>query len=336
MLATQINWKSGGRILSLALLGSITLGAGVGERPFVAHASPNAEQSWLTFEGSSLCRTWTTTQASAQLVVSELPAVATDPATGTLLAQATRNAQSQQFGTTTGALASVQTGNGTTTHCTILWHVASNGRLISDLPNWVPNPTGAWPLADDLHTPKQHERLARQSVPPAKPAAVVQQKVRPTVPAPAPAHPAPQPVQISAPVTGGAPGSWTPVPGHPSYGMSDFAGDPWSSYYGVCTWYAWDRHQNEPLMRLGNAANWPANAAGAGLSVGSTPVAGATVIFEPGVEGAGGGGHAAHVEQVLGGGWFIISEMNFYWNGGGWGRVDWRYAYAAPGVSFIY
>ena len=63
---------------------------------------------------------------------------------------------------------------------------------------------------------------------------------------------------------------------------------------------------------------------------------GATVVFQPGVEGAGGAGHVAHVEAVYPGGWFLISEMNFYWNGGGWGRVDYRFAYARSGVSFIY
>ena len=84
------------------------------------------------------------------------------------------------------------------------------------------------------------------------------------------------------------------------------------------------------------ATQWPAEARAHGLAVGSTPVAGATVVFQPGVEGAGGGGHAAHVEWVIGNGWFVISEMNFYWNGGGWGRVDYRYAHTGGGVSFIY
>jgi surface antigen len=89
-------------------------------------------------------------------------------------------------------------------------------------------------------------------------------------------------------------------------------------------------------MRLGGASQWAWNASRYGLRTGTTPVAGATAVFQPGVEGAGGGGHVAHVESVLGGGWFIVSEMNFGLNGGGWGRIDWRYAYAAPGVSFIY
>jgi hypothetical protein len=60
------------------------------------------------------------------------------------------------------------------------------------------------------------------------------------------------------------------------------------------------------------------------------------VVFQPNVQGAGGSGHVGHVEQVLDNGWFIMSEMNFYWNGGGWGRVDWRYVHSGSGVAFIY
>ncbi len=90
------------------------------------------------------------------------------------------------------------------------------------------------------------------------------------------------------------------------------------------------------MTKLGMASQWAANAPRYGLRTGTTPVVGATAVFQPGVEGAGSGGHVAHVEQVLGGGWFIVSEMNFGLNGGGWGRVDWRYAYVAPGVAFIY
>jgi surface antigen len=118
--------------------------------------------------------------------------------------------------------------------------------------------------------------------------------------------------------------------------MGDFAGDPYSGAYGTCTWYAWYRHQGEPLMRLGNAWQWAGAASGFGLSAGSAPVVGATAVFAPGVQGAGGGGHAGHVEQVLGNGWFVISEMNFSWNGGGYGKVDFRYAHVGAGVSFIY
>jgi hypothetical protein len=32
----------------------------------------------------------------------------------------------------------------------------------------------------------------------------------------------------------------------------------------------------------------------------------------------------------------LISEMNFYFNGGGWGRVSYRYAHSGAGVAFVY
>ena len=124
--------------------------------------------------------------------------------------------------------------------------------------------------------------------------------------------------------------------GRGAYGMSDFRGDPYSGLFGQCTWYAWYRHQGEPLMQLGNAGQWAYSARAHGLRTGSTPAVGATAVFQPGVQGAGGGGHVAHVERVLGGGWFLVSEMNFYFNGGGWGRVSYRYAHSGAGVSFVY
>jgi surface antigen len=116
--------------------------------------------------------------------------------------------------------------------------------------------------------------------------------------------------------------------------MGDFAGDRYSSVFGVCNWYAWYRRQDRGF--LSNAAGWTSAARARGIPTGSAPAAGATAVFAPGVQGAGGGGHVAHVERVLGGGWFIVSEMNFYFNGGGWGRVSYRYAHSGPGVSFVY
>jgi surface antigen len=106
--------------------------------------------------------------------------------------------------------------------------------------------------------------------------------------------------------------------------------------YGTCTWYAWYRHRNEPLLQLGNAWQWSGTARSHGLATGTAPAVGATAVFQPGVQGASGGGHVGHVEQVLANGWFVISEMNFYWNGGGFGKVDYRYVHVGAGVSFIY
>ena len=320
MLATQITWKSGGRILSLALLGGVTLSPLLGDSAPSAHAAPHeapAAQTWLSFEGPWLCRTW----IGGQPVVTTLPGAAT---------------AGQHWQAGAGWFGVSDPASGTTTHCTLRWHLSADGRLVSDLPTWVDDPTGELPASDPRDDAAQYHSL--KSVPLAQPKA----KPRPPTAKPRPPQhpPAPptQPTQPAPPSGGGygTPGPWKPVPGHPTYGMGDFAGDPYSGFFGVCTWYAWYRHRGEPLMRLGNAAQWAYNAPRFGLRVGATPVAGATAVFQPGVEGAGGGGHAAHVEVVLGGGWFILSEMNYYWNGGGWGRVDWRFAYAGSGVSFIY
>jgi surface antigen len=102
---------------------------------------------------------------------------------------------------------------------------------------------------------------------------------------------------------------------------------------GNCTLYAWSRDTR--LWGLGNAGNWAAAARARGLAVSWAPTVGATAVFAGGVQGASGLGHVAHVEQVYANGWFLVSEMNFFWNGGGWGRVDYRYAHIGSGVSFI-
>ena len=52
------------------------------------------------------------------------------------------------------------------------------------------------------------------------------------------------------------------------------------------------------------------------------PAVGATVVFQPHVQGASSAGHVGHVEKVYGNGWFLISEMAFYWNGGGFGACQ--------------
>lgn len=315
MLSTQARLLSGGRILSLALLGGITLSP-IGAPAESVHAAPTPDVTWLTLSGPWLCRSWA--EDSTGIAASRAPAGAIEASY------------------TSAGNTGYSTGNATV-HCTRLWHVDAQGRLISDSPAWVPDPAGAWPTSPYDYLPDanllQADRPAYTPAPKPKPHPTYR-NVRPSRP-PAPPHAPPPPAPVPPAPSGGY-NPWAPVPGHPSYGMADFAGDPWHAYFGVCTWYAWYRHQGEPLLKMGDAAAWPSAAPSYGLRVGTTPVAGATAIFQPGVEGADGGGHAAHVEQVLGGGWFIISEMNFSWNGGGWGHVDWRYVYMAPGVSFIY
>lgn len=73
-----------------------------------------------------------------------------------------------------------------------------------------------------------------------------------------------------------------------------------------------DEHFGTPAVELGNALTWANAAAAAGMTVSSTPVAGALVVWQPGVEGANAGtGHVGYVESVSpDGSTFSTSEMN--------------------------
>jgi surface antigen len=108
---------------------------------------------------------------------------------------------------------------------------------------------------------------------------------------------------------------------------------PW----GQCTWWAAQNKPSENLEGLGNAGTWASNASGRGLPVGPAPRVGATAVFAPGVQGAGGLGHVAHVVAVSGER-FEVSEMNYTGGSppGGFGKVDYRWAAVSGGVTFIY
>jgi surface antigen len=213
-----------------------------------------------------------------------------------------------------------------TRRCTTQWTRDRYGNVITT-DAYIAGATAS-DLMDPL-TPQQRERAAflRAQVawtaahPPAPPPVVARPLLSYV------ARPASAPVSYNA---SGGYGLWTPPPGHPAYFLPDYAGDPNAAFWGYCTWYAQYKRMDERLMGLGNAGQWAYTAAAHGLRTGTTPAVGATVVYQ------GGLGHVAHVEQVLGGGWFLVSEMNMYWNGGGFGRVSWRYSVVAPGVVFIY
>jgi len=85
--------------------------------------------------------------------------------------------------------------------------------------------------------------------------------------------------------------------------------------YGQCTYYVASRRN---VTWGGNAWEWWYAAAGI-RPEGHVPVEGAIVVFDGGWDG-----HVAYVEHVNLDGSFIVSEMNYYADGGGWGRVDRR------------
>ncbi len=122
----------------------------------------------------------------------------------------------------------------------------------------------------------------------------------------------------------GSIGSWVTPPGCfagiYSINPNDYVYRPG---FGACNWWPEVLHPNYANVTM--AARH------------SQPIDGAAVYFGPGVQGAGSAGHYAEVEAVLNNGWLLVSEMNFYWRGGGWGKVDFRYVnYYWGGMTFLY
>jgi len=106
--------------------------------------------------------------------------------------------------------------------------------------------------------------------------------------------------------------------------------------YGFCTYYVATRRC---VPWLGNASSWYIAAAQMGYKEGRVPVAGAIVVFRPGVDGVSPEGHVAYVEAVgpaagIPAGDFKLSEMNY----AGWNRVDYRVISNTSGdiEGFIY
>lgn len=183
-------------------------------------------------------------------------------------------------------------------HCTRYWGFV-NGLATSERPGWVPNYANRPTIAQDGSNDSS--------------------------------------VVASAP-SGISQWAWT---GDVAWTMSDVAalnGNKSALAYpfGQCTWFA-AYSGGGNLTWLGNAEDWLANARDRGMATGTTPRVGATVVFQSGVQGSSSLGHVAHVVAVYGNsGWFKVEEMNFELNGGGWGRVSYRYAHTGYGTAFIY
>ncbi len=108
--------------------------------------------------------------------------------------------------------------------------------------------------------------------------------------------------------------------------------------FGQCTWWADQRyyqlhHAFVPWQNNANAWQWTMRASQAGWSVSSAPQAGDIMVLQPGVQGAGGLGHVGVIEQVLSGGRFVASSMNWGANRGGVSRFQFT---AGAGVAFLH
>ena len=105
--------------------------------------------------------------------------------------------------------------------------------------------------------------------------------------------------------------------------------------FGFCTW--WVSHKRY-IPWHGLAYQWWSMARAYGFAEGSTPRVGAVMVMAAGVAGASASsGHVAYVEAVNPDGSFLISEMNWYGAGGGFGKVDYRTIRSMQGIlGFIY
>ncbi len=108
--------------------------------------------------------------------------------------------------------------------------------------------------------------------------------------------------------------------------------------YGSCTWWADQRYFQihgifVPWRTQSDAWEWTARAYQFGWHVSSSPVWGAIIDLQPGVQGASWAGHVAVVEKILSNGHVIASNMS-------WGAHPWQVTYVefapGPGVTFIY
>jgi hypothetical protein len=96
--------------------------------------------------------------------------------------------------------------------------------------------------------------------------------------------------------------------------------------FGYCNWWVLALHPNQQDILYGKE-----------YTRSSTAIPGAAVWFNPNVQGAGSDGHWAQAVAVSPDGyWVLITEMNFSWRGGGFGRVDFRYVHVGAGVVFIH
>jgi surface antigen len=107
-------------------------------------------------------------------------------------------------------------------------------------------------------------------------------------------------------------------------------------FYGQCTYWANMRYHELTghwVPWLGNANEWPYQAAAYGWVVSSTPHLHSIMAFPPYVQGAGGYGHVAIVESINGD---AITTSNWNVYGAAWATTTYLTNYAGSGVTFLY
>ena len=199
--------------------------------------------------------------------------------------------------------------------------VATSAASTLAISSSIPSATTSSGRAVDERTPPHDERAAglalKAALKQARPVAASKPAVRPSTRA--------RRVTIAA----------TPRPAAPAAPVFAAAGNSAGYAYGYCTW--WVSHKRL-IPWHGMAYQWWSLARAYGFAEGSTPRVGAVMVMGAGMAGASASsGHVAYVESVNANGSFLISEMNWYGSGGGWGKVDYRTITSMSGIlGFIY
>lgn len=100
------------------------------------------------------------------------------------------------------------------------------------------------------------------------------------------------------------------------------------STFGYCNWWVEALHPKQQDILFGTE-----------YARTTTPIVGSAMWFPPNEQGASAAGHWAQVVAIAPDHyWLLITEMNFGWRGGGFGKVDYRYAHVDPagGVVFVH
>jgi surface antigen len=112
--------------------------------------------------------------------------------------------------------------------------------------------------------------------------------------------------------------------------------------YGQCTFWANSHYHaltGHWVSWTGNADQWVAGARAAGWHVSQSPHVPSIIVMMPYVQGASGYGHVAVVESIVAGvtpTTVLTSNMNWWANGGGWGRVSDVEFTVGAGIYFIW
>lgn len=118
-------------------------------------------------------------------------------------------------------------------------------------------------------------------------------------------------------------GSWTVPNGcYAAIYFPNPANYPARPSYGWCNWWPEVLH---PMDAGYSALHGP---------VDGSPHPGDVIHYNGGVDGASSAGHFGQVVALGPNGWMLTTEMNFYWRGGGWQKVDYRYVRQGPGVWY--